>query len=251
MTLKGIVKPASHTVIRHIKLLCSSFVSFSESKLLGSDKKLPKLPEAFMRLPRSQHGLFKLIRDYEFNSVLDVGSGAGEHAEMFASQGKTVTALDFGTNVHSRISESKNHDIRKIDANFYEVTFDEKFDCIWASHVLEHQPDSGQFIRRCMDLAKEDGVLAITVPPLKHTIVGGHLSLWNPGLLLYQLVFNGLDCRDAAICTYDYNITILVRNRRRKDVALKWDSGDIEALKKYFPEFVNEPFNGQIAQWNW
>lgn len=211
---------------------------------------LPDIPVEFAELPRGQYGLHKLIKDYDFKNVLDVGSGSGEHAAILHKHNKDVTALDFGVSLYANegIDESS---WTKITGNFYDFEFPEKFDCIWASHVLEHQSDPGVFIRRCRELVKEDGYIAITVPPLKHIIVGGHLTLWNAGLLLYQLVFNGIDCKDAAILTYDYNITIIVQNKARAEMHLDWDYGDIKRLKPYFPDFIDEPFEGQINRWNW
>ena len=43
----------------------------------------------------------KLKAEYSerFNSVLDIGSGGGQHAERFRELGKTVTEIDFGTSV--------------------------------------------------------------------------------------------------------------------------------------------------------
>lgn len=118
-------------------------------------------------------------------------------------------------------------------------------------HVLQHQLDSGSFIRKCADPVKDDGVIAITVPPLKHKIVGGQLTLWNAGLLLYQMVFNGLDFRGTSVFTYSYNVSVIVRKRVGGKVDLTSDNGDITKLKDYFPNCVDEPFDGQISQWNW
>ncbi len=214
-------------------------------------KKLPVLPKEFLDLPTSQHGLYKLISDFAFDSVLDIGSGAGEHALVFKKHGKKVTALDFGTSVYAQESHDNYTGISKVTIDFNAYETEEKYDCIWASHVLEHQSNPGAFIRKCMDLTKENGLICITVPPLKHEIVGGHLTLWNAGLLLYQLVFNGLDCQNASICSYGYNITIIVKKKLRDNVDLDYDSGDIRKLKAFFPSFIDEPFNGIIKQWNW
>ena len=211
--------------------------------------RLPSLPNDFKKLPRGQHGLYKLINEYEFSTVLDVGSGSGEHAKLLHGYGKIVTALDFGTSVY--YEEKVDGGWKHITGDFMAQSLNEKFDCVWASHVLEHQPNPGLFIKQCLAQLKEGGILAITVPPLKNKIVGGHLTLWNAGLLIYQLVFNGIDCKDAAICTYGYNITVLVRNKVRPDVELDYDKGDIDRLKAYLPEFVHEPFDGRIASWNW
>lgn len=86
---------------------------------------------------------------------------------------------------------------------------------------------------------KDDGIAALTVPPLKHEIVGGHVNLYNAGLLLYQMILAGFDCRNASIHTYDYNISIIVRKDRYVDLSgLTFDSGDINYLKQYFPVSV-------------
>ena len=61
------------------------------------------------------------------------------------------------------------------------------------SHVLEHQFDPQRFLRKIYECLNPDGVLALTVPPRKDEIVGGHVSLWNGGLLLYHLVLAHLD----------------------------------------------------------
>jgi SAM-dependent methyltransferase len=211
---------------------------------------LPTLPPEYQAVRRGHHCLFKLVRDYDFDTVLDIGAGAGSHSDVLSRKGKTVTAIDFGTSVYAA-DRAETVPWRRMDIGFYEFDATEQFDCIWASHVLEHQPDPGVFIRRCIKLTKPDGIIAITVPPLKHRIVGGHLSLWNAGLLLYQLTFNGLDTQDAAICTYGYNVSVIVRNRKRQEVELDFDKGDISKLQPFMPSFVNEPFDGRVYRWNW
>jgi SAM-dependent methyltransferase len=213
---------------------------------------LPKLPPVYSELPRSSHGLYKLVKDFEFCTVLDVGAGGGEHSALLAENGKLVTSLDFGTSVYAKNGTPQiSGNLIRIQVDFLKFITDTKYDCIWASHVLEHQADPGIFLSKCIELLNDDGVLAITVPPLKREIVGGHLTLWNAGLLLYQLVFAGLDCRDASICTYGYNVTVVVRKKLRPSIELTYDKGDIELLRRFFPDFVREPFAGDIIRWNW
>lgn len=212
---------------------------------------MPVLGGEFKSLPFAQYALYKLVSDYDFQTVLDVGSGAGDHAVVLKNHGKNVTALDFGTSVYAMKSGDNYDGICRVCVDFHFYKPAGAFDCVWASHVLEHQSDPGAFIRKCIDLTSDNGVIAITVPPQDHLIVGGHLTYWNAGLLLYQLVFNGLDCREASICTYGYNVSVIVRKKMRPAVELTYDSGDLRALKMYFPSFVDEPFDGRISRWNW
>lgn len=172
----------------------------------------------------------------DFNTVLDVGSGEGKHAEVLRNAGKTVTTIALS-----------NADII---GDFNNVPLG-KYDCVWASHVLEHQRNVGSFLDRCFDCLHENGILAVTVPPLKHEIVGGHLSLWNAGLLLYNIILAGFDCREAAVNTYGYNISIIVRKRRAVLPELKMDYGDIESLKEFFPFAAEHGFDGRLTSVNW
>ena len=141
--------------------------------------------------------IYKLLNNYNFKTVLDIGSGEGLHSEIFKEYGKIVTSLDYGKSPYVLDSNNKQ-DI--IIADFMKYDFkDKKFDAIWCCHILEHSLNANLFLEKINSILKEGGVLAITVPPLKNEIVGGHLSLYNAGLLLYQLVIAGFDCKDAIV----------------------------------------------------
>jgi hypothetical protein len=170
----------------------------------------------------------------EFNTVLDVGSGDGSHAAFFRSVGKIVTTTDI-----------KDADVRGV---YTEVDCG-KHDLVWCSHVLEHQLDVNRFLRKLYN--DTDQWLAITVPPYKPEIVGGHVTVWNAGLLLYNLILAGFDCRDAMVKRYGYNISVIVQKKEAKLPMLKYDFGDIEALSEFFPMSVTNGFNGDIEELNW
>lgn len=191
----------------------------------------------------SQLAFQVIANDPGIRTILDVGSGAGDHAKAFREAGKEVTTV-------SLIPPADFVGFDYLDLNFG----GDKFDCIWASHVLEHQPNVNAFLKKCKADLKPDGVLAVTVPPLKHAIVGGHLTLWNAGLLLYNLVLAGFDCSKAKVRTYGYNISVIVGNKTvPQEVidSLHMDSGDIEKLDKYFPMPAKQGFDGNIQAVNW
>jgi SAM-dependent methyltransferase len=200
--------------------------------------------------------LEQLVAHEKFHTVLDIGCGAGEHAAYLLEHGKRVTAVDLGG---SPYFAQRDRRIQVALGDFISMQFSEPFDCVWASHVLEHQPNVHDFLTRVHQALRPDGVLAITVPPLKHEIVGGHLSLWNAGLLLYHLVIAGFDCREARILKYGYNISVVLRKRTIQLPAdLAYDAGDIRKLRPYLPASltfrsyeVDDAFDGDIQTLNW
>lgn len=182
----------------------------------------------------AQEALLRVLK-MPFRTVLDVGSG-GPHADIFREQGKEVTTVNL-------YDADYVGDYLSLDLG--------TFDLVWASHVLEHSPNPGLFLRKCFSDLNEDGVLAVTVPPAKHNIVGGHLTLWNAGLLLYNIILSGNDCSEAMVKTYGYNVSVIVRKRPIDLPGLKMDNGDIEVLAEYFPMSVKQDFDGRIEEVNW
>lgn len=206
------------------------------------------LREEFHSLRFAGHAMQKLLDDYEFDSVLDIGSGEGEHARVFARHGKRVTCIDRGLSRQFAGAERRGE---VIVGDYLETRFEAPFDCIWASHVLEHQPNPNAFLRKVHADLAEGGVLAVTVPPRKDQIVGGHVSLWNAGLLLYHLVLAGFDTSSASVRRYGYNISALLTKRSIELPELSSDLGDLTTLAPYLPAGLGEPFDGDIRRLNW
>ncbi len=180
----------------------------------------------------------KLVADYQFDTILDIGCGHGRQTRFLRERGRTVTALNIGH--HPEFEPD-------ILGDYMEVEF-EPFDAIWCCHVLEHVRNFGSFIDKLFRDLKDDGVLAITVPPGKHNIVSGHVTLWTPGLLLYNLVLSGFDCREAAVKVYGGNISVIVCKRSTSVARTQFL---IERLEKFFPFPVYQGFDGRVAQCNW
>ncbi|MCV0428119.1 MAG: class I SAM-dependent methyltransferase [Roseibium sp.] len=166
------------------------------------------------------------------HSLIDIGSGSGTHAEEFRKSGIKVKTLDFGSSVYSASSTNPPDFV----GNFYDIQINEKFECVWASHVLEHQPNAGQFLSRCRELIEKDGYIAVTVPPAKPIIVGGHLSIWNEGLLIYNLVRSGFDCLNATVVRHGYNITVIAPLAQDVPQSATFDSGDLADLRGRLPK---------------
>lgn len=173
-----------------------------------------------------------------FDSVLDIGSGAGLHSNYFRDLGKKVTTIDI----------AGDSDI----VGDYVSTNCGKFDLVWCCHVLEHQLNVNSFLTKCYSEINDGGYIAVTVPPLKHEIVGGHVTLWNPGLLLYNLILAGFDCSEAMVASYGYNISVIVKKKPFEMPELNYDFGDIEKLRAFFPVSVTNGFDGRLQErLNW
>lgn len=172
-------------------------------------EEFPKIESSYRFL--GGDALEKLLSDYTFNSVLDIGCGEGFATEEFIKNNKTVKSIDVNTEASG------------INADYLDYDCGMEFDCIWCCHVLEHVKEVTPFLKKIHGDLKQDGILCITVPPLCHNIIDGHLSLWNMGTLLYNLVTVGFNCKNAIGKMYDYNISVIVRKEPRKTNSLKYE----------------------------
>ena len=176
------------------------------------------------------YGLIKLVSDYEFDTVLDIGSGDGEHKRFLEYMGKCVKSVDF----------DKEADY---SGDFMEMDFPEKFDAIWCSHVMEHQRNVGAFLEKIYSVLKDDGVLAVVVP--NHTpdrLVAGHVTAWGVPLICYNLILAGFDCREAKILSSNYELSLVVK-KKKADIDIRFKNSIIgddkenpfSSLDEYFP----------------
>lgn len=208
----------------------------------------PALP--VFRIDWGLQGLLRLIASFDFKTVLDIGSGAGEHARLLRHLGKTVTTIDL----------NRDADIM---GDYATTPIDDTFDVVWCSHVLEHQRNVGSFLEKLAGNLADDGILAISVPthPAER-MVAGHVTAWNAGLLVHNLVLAGFDCRDAILST-TVDLSLIVRKRpaRAADVGGAAGSGaDLDPgsggdpfgpIAPFFPFPVTHGGNAVVEDWNW
>jgi 2-polyprenyl-3-methyl-5-hydroxy-6-metoxy-1,4-benzoquinol methylase len=168
-------------------------------------------------------------------TVLDVGSGGGKHAQAFRKHGCKVTCIDYGTSIYA--DNADNEGLEVIHADFNSFESPRKFDLVWASHILEHQRNPGLFIERLVEACAEGGHVCITVPDPHRNLWGGHVSLWTPGLLAYNVALCGVDLSDSRFIRGSNEFSLLFRAKRVPVPAdLHYDYGDLEKLAKYLPE---------------
>jgi SAM-dependent methyltransferase len=169
-------------------------------------------------------------------TVLDVGSGNGDHALAFLGQGAKVTGIDV------RDSRITNANYEYIQSPYEKINLeDRRFDMVWCSHTLEHVPNAQHFLIWMRRWLKEDGWLAIAVPTSRQNRLHiGHLSLWTPAHLVYNLVCAGWDCKHAQWYTEYLTIGLIVQ--KGPDIDLSWRTSlpaEIFGLNQFTPISVH------------
>jgi SAM-dependent methyltransferase len=196
--------------------------------------------------------IFDILKTKNFKTILDVGAGKLEVVEELLKLNKTVDICEFENSWYlsnATVDAEKIRNIHIGDINTIDIK--DRYDAIWAAHILEHQINPNIFLKKLYSLLNEGGYLTVIVPPRKPFIVGGHVSMWNGGLLLYHLILAGFDCSDAQLLQYDYNIGIIVKKKTINPYPkINYDLGDLNLLKNYFPIEICEGFNGDIMEIN-
>lgn len=173
--------------------------------------------------------------ELEPKTVLDVGSGGGRHAQIFAEHGCDVLCVDYGTSIYAQNANIAG--LKIVSADFNKFTSEVQYDLVWASHVLEHQRNVGTFIERLIDCCASDGMVCITVPDPHRNLWGGHVTLWTPGLLAYNVVLCGVDLSSAKFVRGSGEFSLFFSPVRvALPVDLTFDYGDLDKLSKYLPQ---------------
>jgi 2-polyprenyl-3-methyl-5-hydroxy-6-metoxy-1,4-benzoquinol methylase len=171
-------------------------------------------------------------------TVLDVGSGGGYHAQAFAEAGAKVLCVDFGTSVYAK--ERGLQSVKVVHTDFNQFSPTRGFDLVWASHVLEHQRNVAQFMERLISCCTEDGYICITVPDPHRNLWGGHLTLWSPGMLAYNIVLCGVDLSRSRLIRGTNEFSLLFQPKRVNLPTLTFDHGDLDLLASYLPTGLKE-----------
>ena len=190
---------------------------------------------------QSENALNQVLR-YQFKTVLDVGAGSLVHSKKLSEAGKKVTAIDLGDSIYFKNRKSDDgKNIEIILENFTKFQTNRQWDLIWASHILEHQKNVGDFLEKLISLCSEGGLICITVPIPHRTLWSGHLTLWTPGLVIYNLVLCSIDTSKSQVIPGNGEFTIVLSPKKiilPKD--LVFDQGDLTKLHPFLPSWVYE-----------
>jgi len=147
--------------------------------------------------------------------VLDIGCGIGTISLYIASKGNKVLGIDISEkaiNAAQKTAELlgiENASFRAV--NFLDVDFEEKFDFVIFSEVLEHLPDDKFAIKKIYNLLRANGILFLSTclerDPMhkirirllgkdKFDISVGHLRRYSKEELTQLLESNGFKIRE-------------------------------------------------------
>ena len=185
-------------------------------------------------------------------TVLDVGMGYGDHCAWFAERGLEVT----GVSVHvpddlRSHADRHGYAIAEMDMHFLDYK-DGAFDLVWSHHSLEHSFSPLFALEEWKRVTRPGGILSVTVPPHKGTIVSGHFCTgWSVGQLAYMLGVAGLELSGGRFVREGYNVRGLVtRPQTDPDPAgLSW----LHGLRDRLPEAIRSTMREQpqsLGGWN-
>lgn len=184
-----------------------------------------------------------LLDNYKFNTVLDIGCGHAPYIDMFLGMDMQYTGLDaFQQSTLDKYNDNSN--VNLINSHIFNYETENKYDCVFSCHVVEHVADTESFIRHKVSFVNDGSVFCILWPKPKPQIVGGHVHIFSPGLMMYNLVRIGLDCSGWKIVECDYTYGVMGTVRRISDVKLTYANGELERLNQYFPFDAVQNFHG-------
>ena len=111
-----------------------------------------------------------------YKKVLEIGCGPGGILKYFNDMGHDVLGLDYDNNYSSEI---KKKNINFENRDFLEDNFNDKYDLIILSHVIEHFTDLDKIINKLKKLLNPNGVLYILTPGVLNFEKYGFLNLVN------------------------------------------------------------------------
>ena len=165
--------------------------------------------------------------------VIDCAVGQGLHSMGFISKGKRVVGIDLGG---PKISHPLYTHIRSP----FELAVPEPSDILWSCHTLEHVTNPGFMLEKFRSWLNPGGWLAISVPSSQQNRLHvGHLTLWTPAHLMYNLVVNGWNCKEAKWYTEYCSVALLVQKTDDIDFSGRTAMpSEVAWLNQYMPREV-------------
>jgi len=141
--------------------------------------------------------------------ILDIGCGVGKFMEWF--NGDQILGID--ANIHSiNICKHKGLNVRNVNA--LSMNFDNKFDAIHCSHLIEHfyPTQVHGFLKDVDSLLKPGGLLIIRTPLLWDGFYDdlSHIRPYNPAVLIRYLTGNNFQQKSFMNISSNYKVVRII-----------------------------------------
>lgn len=104
---------------------------------------------------------YNQILKRKINNILEIGCGTAASSKGFLNNNIHYTGIENNRNIYN-FAKKKSRNV--LYGNFLKHKFKKKFDIIFASQVLEHIIDPNEFISKCSEILKKDGIIHVDVP---------------------------------------------------------------------------------------
>jgi 2-polyprenyl-3-methyl-5-hydroxy-6-metoxy-1,4-benzoquinol methylase len=114
-----------------------------------------------------QYEIKALFRRIRPATILDIGCGCGFHDREMAMCGfvRQVDAIDYSSASIAKANEHYPHEkVTRWVADIKEMPTSTKYDLVVSFQVFEHVSDPEKFLRRCGDLCRSGGHVAVFTP---------------------------------------------------------------------------------------
>ena len=192
-------------------------------------------------VPGREQVLDYLIANYKFDTAIDIGCGHGDFFKYLNEKGVQVKGTGIDMMPEDKITY-KGFKYIKSNFNDYEPT--ENYDLIFSSHTIEHNPNTEEFLKNFFKFGKPGGLFCLVWPPPKPQIVGGHVHIFNLGIMMYNIIRTGVNCKNVKMIKVGYNLVIVGEYDFFDLPTLTYNRHEIEMLKDYFPFPAVQAFDG-------
>ena len=107
------------------------------------------------------------------NKILDIGCGEGGVLTPFEKAGYDCTGLEYSPDRVKYASEKSSSNIKFIQGNIEQFSYNQKFDVILMLDVIEHLNQKFQALVNIKKILLPEGIVVISFPPFQSPF-GGH-----------------------------------------------------------------------------
>ncbi len=147
------------------------YISHTDSKKSFIDK-IYQLVKSYMLRKKE-----RLVSSFQSKGkLLDIGCGTGDFLQLCEKKGWNVVGVDPEEKARKKAVQKLKKESLVLE-NINQLP-NEKYDAITLWHVLEHIPDTKNYITKLSKLLKEEGVLIVAVPNFKSYDAKHYHSFW-------------------------------------------------------------------------